>query len=67
MKYVSIQPGLEKAHEQGSRAVGAVMGAATGEMCSSCVGVIYPIVLLIFMLRPNVAAAFHQPAPGSQL
>jgi hypothetical protein len=26
-------------------------------------GLIYPVLLLIFMLRPKVAAAFHPSAP----
>jgi len=28
-----------------------------------CLGLIYPILLLVFMLRPTVAAAFQPPAP----
>jgi hypothetical protein len=60
-----IQPMLQKAHsEQGPEAAGAV-GGAIGGLAGGCFGLIYPILLLIFMTRPHVVAAFNQtPSQG---
>ena len=35
----------------------AVIGGAVGGMCGGIVGLVYPILLLIFMTRPNVIEA----------
>jgi hypothetical protein len=54
-----FQPMMEKARNEGGPAASAAMGGAIGGMCGSCVGIIYPVLLLIFMMRSNVAAAFE--------
>lgn len=55
------QPMIEQAHQQqGPQAAGA-MGAVIGGSIGGCFGLIYPVLLLIFMLRPVVAAAFRPP------
>jgi hypothetical protein len=60
--YFLVQPMLEKAHnEQGPEAAG-VMGGAIGSMFGGCFGIIYPVLLLVFMNLPKVAAAFNPPA-----
>ena len=48
-KLAALQPGQEKA---------AAIGGIVGMVAGTCVGPIYPIILLIFMYRPNVKAAF---------
>jgi hypothetical protein len=58
-----IQPMLQQAQQkQGPESAGAI-GGAVGGMFGSCFGLIYP-VLLIFMMRPNVVAAFRGVAPS---
>jgi hypothetical protein len=58
-----IQPLMQQAQQkQGSQAAGA-MGGAIGGMFGSCLGLIYPVLLLIFMMRANVVAAFRATAP----
>lgn len=42
-------------------ALGALIGGIAGGVGGSCVGMIYPILLLIFMTRPSVKAAFQAP------
>ena len=44
----------------GSQAIGAIAGMAGG-MIGGCLGQVYPILLLIFMTRPKIRAAFEQP------
>lgn len=62
---VLVVPMLQKAREmQGPAAAGAV-GGAYGSMVGGCFGLVYPILLLIFMTRPNVVAAFTQSRPPS--
>jgi len=57
-----LRPMLEEAsRKHGPEAAGAI-GGAVGGTFGSCVGVAYPILLLIFMMRPNVKAAFQTPA-----
>ena len=34
------------------------MGAAIGGVMGGCFGLVYPILLLVFMTRPQVVAAF---------
>jgi hypothetical protein len=51
-----IQPMLKSANgQQTPAAIGGMIGGSIG----GCFGLIYPIALLVFMLRPNVVAAFH--------
>jgi hypothetical protein len=47
----------EAAQRQGPEAAGAI-GGAIGGTAGGCFGMIYPILLLIFMTRPKVLAAF---------
>lgn len=51
-------------HTQGLEAAGAIGGPISGTI-GGIFWVIYPIVLLVFMLRPKVAAAFRPPAQMS--
>ena len=39
------------------------IGGAIGSSIGGCFALIYPVLLLIFMTRPKLAAAF-QPGPG---
>jgi hypothetical protein len=48
-KLAAQQPGQEKA---------AVVGGIVGMVGGICIGPIYPVILLIFMYRANVKAAF---------
>jgi hypothetical protein len=58
-----VQPMIEQAcQQQGPEAAGA-MGAAIGGSIGGCFGLIYPVLLFIFMLRPTVVAAFRPPTP----
>jgi hypothetical protein len=49
---------------QGPEAAGAI-GGAVGGVIGGCFSLIYPIVLLIFMMRPKVVAAFRPATPPS--
>ncbi len=55
-----IQPFLK--NHQDSQAAATAMFGLIGGSISVCLGLIYPVLLLLFMLRPTVAAAFHPPA-----
>ena len=57
------QPMLEQAHQKQGPEAFAAIGGAVGGMSGSCFGIIYPILLLIFMMRANVVAAFRPSAP----
>lgn len=48
------------AQQRSPEAIGGLIGAVGGGM-GSVFGLIYPILLLIFMTRPKIAAAFHAP------
>lgn len=55
-----VKPLLEKAQAAGggpeqAAAIGGMVGGALG----GCIGTVYPILLLIFMCRRNVAEALH--------
>ena len=58
------QPMLGQAQQQRAfetvAAIGGPISGTIGELC----WLIYPILLLIFMLRPKVMAAFAPPAPS---
>jgi hypothetical protein len=57
-----FQPMLEQAHQKsGPEAAAAIIGAVGGTF-GSCFGMIYPVLLLIFMMRANVVAAFRPSA-----
>jgi len=65
LNYIYLtKPIIEQAHQQqGPEAAGAI-GGAIGGMVGGCFGLVYPVLLLIFMLRPNVVAAFRSsPSP----
>jgi hypothetical protein len=58
-----LPPMLEHARQaQGPEAAGAI-GGAVGASLGGFFGLIYPILLLIFMTRPRVSAAFQTDAP----
>ena len=52
----------EAAQRKGPEAAGAIGGAVGGTIRGS-IGLVYPILLIIFMTRPKVVAAFHPPSP----
>jgi hypothetical protein len=43
-----------------------MLNAEVGSV-GGCFGLIYPVVLFIFMMLPKVAAAFRPPAPAHDL
>jgi hypothetical protein len=58
-----VRPLIEHARQlQGPDSV-ALIGGAVGAGLASALGWIYPVVLWIFMTRPNVVAAFQKPPP----
>lgn len=60
-----VGPLLEQAsHSQGPAAMGAA-GGAIGGLTGSCFGLIYPIVLLVFMFRKNVVEYMRSQASPS--
>jgi hypothetical protein len=52
-------PLLQQASEMSGPEQAGVMGGAIGGVMGGCFGLIYPILLLFFMMRPNVVAAFQ--------
>jgi hypothetical protein len=57
-----VQPFLK--NNQDSQAATIAIFGLIGGGVGVCLGLIYPILLLVFMLRPTVAAAFQPPAPA---
>ena len=58
-----VEPMLKEAqHQQGPEAASA-LGGAIGGSFGGCLGMIYPVLLLFFMTRPAVVAAFQPTAP----
>ncbi len=55
-----VRPLLEQAEHARGPEAGAAVGGAVGVMFGGCAGLLYPVLLLIFMLLPKVAAAFRQ-------
>ena len=55
-----IQPGSGPDH---AVAIGGMVGGIIGGIAGSCFALIYPIILLIFMTRPKIKAAFVAPQP----
>ncbi len=56
-----MQPLMEQASQKSGPEAAGLIGAAIGGTFGSCFGMIYPILLLIFMFRPKVVAAFQPP------
>jgi hypothetical protein len=61
--FVMIQPLFEQVPPQQERAVAGAIGGPLSGTVGGCLGLIYPLVLLAFMLRPKVASAFRPPSP----
>ena len=58
-----FRPMMEQAHQlQGPDAAG-LMAGAIAVTCGGILGFVYPILLLVFMTRPNLVAAFHTQVP----
>ena len=54
------QPQLERIQRMAAGPEQAAMyGGMIGGACGGCVGLIYPVLLLVFMFRPNVIAAMR--------
>ena len=66
MTTVILVPMMQRLHPgsgpEGAAAVGGMIGGIIGGIGGSCIGLVYPILLLIFMTRPKIKAAF-QPQP----
>jgi hypothetical protein len=60
-----MMPMLERAGDAAGPERAGLVGGAVGGTLGGCVGLIYPVLLLYFMLRPNVRAAF-EPFPFDQ-
>jgi len=54
-----VLPMLHQAQEQKGPAAAGAIGGAIGGIVGGCFGLIYPVLLLIFMTRPKIAAAFR--------
>ncbi len=59
-----VRPMLAQAQQQGPENAAAMAGAFGGVM-GGCIGMIYPILLLIFLTRPKLVAAFQAPPESS--
>jgi hypothetical protein len=54
-----IRPLLDDAaRQQGQERLASMVGAAAGA-AGGCMGIVYPVLVLIFMTRPKLKAAFH--------
>jgi len=53
------RPLMEEAARKESAESAGLMGGAVGSLFGGCFGLVYPIILLIFMTRPTVIAAFR--------
>jgi hypothetical protein len=63
LNYIFImQPLLEQASQKRGPDAAGLVGAAVGGTFGSCIGMIYPVLLLIFMFRLNVVAACRPSA-----
>jgi hypothetical protein len=66
MQFLFMLPVLiEHAHQQPGPAASAAVNGSIGNMFGSLVGLIYPVLLLIFMTRRNVIAAFEPAAQSA--
>jgi len=60
--FLLTRPLLEQVSGQQGPQAAAAIGGAVGGAIGGCVGTIYPVLLIIFMTRPKVVAAFKQPS-----
>lgn len=66
MEFLFVLPVLiAQAHQQPGPVASAAVNGAIGNMFGSLLGLIYPVLLLIFMLRRNVIAAFEPAAQNT--
>jgi hypothetical protein len=61
--FLMIQPLFEQASPHQEFGVAGAIGGPLSGTVGGCFGLVYPIILLTFMLRPRVATAFRPPAP----
>lgn len=54
-----VGPMMEQAQRMHGPEAAAAVGGAVGGMIGGCLGLIYPVLLLYFMTRPHVIAAFR--------
>jgi hypothetical protein len=57
-----MRPLMEQASQKSGPEAAGLIGVAVGGIFGSCFGMIFPVLLLIFMFRPKVVAAFRPPA-----
>jgi hypothetical protein len=62
-----VRPLMEEAGRQQGPEAFAAIGGAVGGILGGCLGFVYQFLLLYFMTRPNVIAAFRGPAGPSEL
>ena len=62
--FVIYAPMAEKLAEVSGPQSASLIGGMFGGVAGMCIGLIYPTILLIFMLRPEIKAAF-QPGWGT--
>lgn len=61
--FLMIQPLFDQAPPHQELAVAGAIGGPLSGTIGGCFGLIYPVILLTFMLRPDVAGAFRPPLP----
>jgi hypothetical protein len=61
--FLMIQPLFEQATPHQELAVALAIGGPLSGTVGGCFGLIYPMLLLAFLLQPKVAAAFRPPPP----
>jgi len=58
-----IAPIVKTAQQKGNaESVGAAVGSAVGGLIGTCLALVFPILLLVFMYRPRIVQAFQPPA-----
>jgi hypothetical protein len=62
--FLMIQPLFEQAPPHQELAVAGAIGGPLCGTVGGCFGLVYPVILLAFMLRPRVAAAFRPSLPS---
>ncbi len=61
--FLLFRPLLEEASRRPGPETAGAVGGAIGGTFGGCIGLVYPVLLIIFMTRPKVVAAFTQSAP----
>jgi hypothetical protein len=62
-----VRPLMDDAARKHGPEAAAAIGGAVGGIAGGCLGLIYPVLLLIFMTRPTVKAAFRSSTDSAEL